>query len=120
MIPKVSTWLVAVLAGGALVAGCGSSNNSTSSSTSSSQSSTATSAQARQQAVEHCKHGIQALPSISASAKASLEQSCGKMASGSQTAQQEITKQVCVELVNASHIPAGAARERALAVCKAP
>ncbi len=67
-----------------------------------------------------CKHGIQALPSISASAKASLEKSCGKMASGSQTAQQEITKQVCVELVNASHIPAGAARERALAVCKAP
>ena len=117
MIPKLSTWLVVALAGGALVAGCGSSSNSTSSSQT---TATAAKGPTGQQAVELCKHSIQAQTAISASAKAKLEKACAKAASGTQAALQEVAKQECVELVNASHLPAGPARERALSVCKAP
>jgi len=71
-------------------------------------------------AVEACKHSIQAQPSIPASAKAKIEQACAKIASGTPAAVQEVVKTECVELVNATHVPAGPARERALSVCKAP
>lgn len=118
MILKRTTLLAVVLGGVALVAGCGSSSSTSSSQTN--PPTTVAKLPSGQQAVELCKHAIQQLSSISASAKARLEPSCGKAASGTQASQQQITKDVCVELVNASHIPAGAARERALTVCKAP
>ena len=118
MVPKLCTWLVIGLAGGALVAGCGSSSTST-------QTSVATTPAPRKlptgrQAVELCQHGIRTQPSISASAKTKLEKTCQKTASGSQAALQEVVKAVCVELVNSLHVPSGAAKERALSVCKAP
>src|ERR1039458_6084063 len=119
MILRRTTWLAFVLGGVALVAGCGSSSNSTSSSQTNPPAPVAKGPTGHQ-AVENCKHAIQKLPSISASAKARLEPSCEKAASGSQASQQQITKEVCLALVNASHIHAGVARERALAVCKAP
>jgi hypothetical protein len=117
MSPKRSTWLVVALAG-ALGAGCGSSSNSTSSSQAApTPPATAAKVPTGQQAVELCKHSIQVQPSLSASAKAKLEKTCGKAATGGQAAMEEVAKRVCVELVNASHVPAGQARERALAVC---
>ncbi len=132
---KLSTWLVVALAGGALVAGCGSSTSGSSTSGSStsgsstSGSSTSTSSQTAptatqgptgQQAVELCKRSVQAQTLISASAKVKLEKACAKVATGGQAARQEIAKEACIELVNATHLPAGPARERALSVCKAP
>jgi hypothetical protein len=156
MIRKLSTWLVVALAGGAFLAGCGSSSNSTSSSqtasppatTSSapagttSPSGTTSSAPARTtstaatpiprgattgpgvprnasptQVVAACKQSIQAQPTISASAKTKLEGICAK-AGGDRAALHRVAQEVCVELVNASRVPAGASKERALAVCK--
>jgi hypothetical protein len=107
------------LAGGALVAGCGSSSTSTQT-VSASTNPAAPKLPTGRQAVELCQHGIRVQPSISASAKTKLEKTCQKTASGSQAALQEVVKAVCVELVNASHLPSGAAKERALTVCKAP
>ena len=119
---KLSTWLVVALAGGAIFAGCGSSSKSSAGSQTTS-TSVATGpvalkpAQA-QQAVASCKHSIQAQSTISASEKAQLERTCEKAASGSSADLQKVAQEVCVGLVNASHIPAGTARERALTVCK--
>ncbi len=117
MIRMLSTWLAVALGGGALLAGCGGSSTSSSQSTPT-PTATAVKVPTGQQAVELCKHAVQVQPSISASAKSKLEQACGKAGSGGQAALQEVAKQVCVELVNASHIPAGAAKERALSVCR--
>jgi ABC-type phosphate transport system substrate-binding protein len=130
---KLSTWLLVALTGGAFVAGCGSSSNSTTSSqttptatvapgsTTTSGTTTTTlpltPAQAKQ-AVETCKHGVQAESSIPSSAKPKLEKTCEKAATGNTAAIRQVAEEACVLLVNASHIPAGAARERALAVCK--
>jgi hypothetical protein len=116
MIPKLSILLVVALGGGALLAGCGSSSPSSSQST----ASPARKGPTGRQAVELCKHGIQVTPGIPASAKPKLEQDCAKTASGGQAATQEVVKKVCEELVNASHIPTGAAKQRALSVCRAP
>ena len=143
---KLSTWLLVALAGGAFAAGCGSSSKS-SNSTSGSQTGTTrattpvgptapgeesitpgstttapapthfTPAQVKQ-AVSTCKHGVQADPAIPASAKAKLERTCEKVSSGNLNALRQVAQEACVELVNASHLPSGAAKQRALAVCK--
>jgi hypothetical protein len=116
MSSKLSTWLVVALAGGVLVAGCGSSSKSTSSSQTTA-ARPATPLNAQQRAA--CRRAIQTQSTISASAKAKLERRiCEKAPPSNQAAQQKEIQEACVELVNASHIPAGPARERALAVCK--
>ena len=117
MIPKLCTWLVIGLAGGALVAGCGSSSPSSQTGSATTTSPAPKPLPTGRTAVERCQHGIRAQPSISARAKTKLEKTCEKTASGSQAALHEVVKAVCVELVNASHLPSGVAKERALAVC---
>ncbi len=127
---KLSTWLLAVLAGGALVAGCGSSSTSTttlsgatttqSGGTSATTTTTAPlSPEQAKQAATTCKQGIQKESAIPQSAKAKLEQTCEKVASGgAEAALHQVAEEACVQLVDASHIPAGALRTRALSVCK--
>ncbi len=123
MTSKLSTWLLAALAGGALVAGCGSSSTSTST-TQSGGSGTATTPapltpEQAKQAASTCKKGIQKESAIPQSAKAKLEQTCEKVGTGgAEAALRQVAEEACVQLVNASHIPAGAARTRALSVCK--
>jgi hypothetical protein len=121
MILKLSTWLVVALAGGALLAGCGSSTSTTTSTAGATTPGPATTpltpAQA-QQAVSTCKHGVNSDAAIPASAKARLEKTCEKAASGDLSALRLVAQEACIELVNASHIPAGAARDRATALCK--
>ena len=118
---KLSTWLLAALAGGALVAGCGSSSTSTSTTQSGGSTPTSTAltpAQAKQAAAT-CKQGIQKESAIPQGAKAKLEQTCEKVGSGgAEAALHQVAEEACVQLVSASHIPAGAARTRALSVCK--
>ncbi len=119
---KLSTWLLAALAGGALVAGCGSSSTSTSTTQSGGSTATSTApltpAQAKQ-AAPTCKQGIQKESAIPQSAKAKLEQTCEKVGSGgAEAALHQVAEEACVQLVDASHIPAGAARTRALSLCK--
>ncbi len=119
---KLSTWLLAALAGGALIAGCGSSSTTTT--TTQTGGSTAATSPAplspeqAKQAATTCKQGIQKESAIPQSAKAKLEQTCEKVGSGgSEAALRQVAQEACVQLVNASHIPAGAARTRALSVC---
>jgi len=77
MTSKLSTWLLAALAGGVLVAGCGSSSTSTTTtqsggSTAATTASPLTPAQAKQ-AASTCKQGIQKESAIPSSAKGKLE-----------------------------------------------
>ena len=126
MTSKLSTWLLLALAGGAFVAGCGSSNNSTSSSQSTTTATTTaapavtplTPAQARK-AVSACKSTVQRQSSIPKSARGTLEKTCENAASsGSAAALGKVAEEACVDLINASHLPGGVIRERALATCK--
>jgi hypothetical protein len=136
---KLSTWLLVALAGGAFATGCGSSSNSTSSSqstpgaaaTSSAPAGSATPgaagstapatpltpAQAKQ-AVSTCKHGVQSQSAIPSGAKSKLEKTCEKAASGNPNALRKVAEEACIELINASHLPSGAVKQRALALCK--
>jgi hypothetical protein len=114
---KLSTRLVVALLGGALLVGCGSSSKSKTST-----NPAATGGQgsaARQltppQRVEACKRIVQAPSALPASTKAKLLKTCERVGT-STTAQHEVVHEACVAL--ASREPAGAARERALAICR--
>jgi hypothetical protein len=121
MMQKLSTLLVVVLAGGALAAGCGSSSSTTTTTQASSNQTfpkpppLSPAAVARAQAT--CKQKVQGEASLSPSEKAKLEQLCGKAQSTDPEAIRKATEEACVALLNASHVPAGVARERALALC---
>jgi hypothetical protein len=126
MVTRRSPLLVVVLLCGVLVAGCGSSSSSSSSTqaatTSSTPSTTATipggsSSQIVQSAVAACRAGV-AHAAVSASVKAKLETICNEAAKGNLNAAREAAKKVCVEIVNSSPIPAGAAKEAALSACQ--
>ena len=125
MTSKLSTWLLVALAGGAFIAGCGSSSTSTSTT----QSTPATTGPATgtspltpeqaKQAASTCKSGVQKESAIPHSVKGKLEKTCEKVASsGTANALRQVAQEACIQLVDASHIPAGAAKERALSVCK--
>jgi hypothetical protein len=109
---KLSTWLVVALAAGALMAGCGSSSSATA------PSGTAIPPANAQQAVASCEQAVRSQQTISASAKAKLEAICKKAAGGGQAGLQNVAREVCIELLDASHVPAGEQRVKALAACK--
>ncbi len=134
--------LVAVLLCGALVAGCGSSSSTTSSSTtastpattsttapstpapaattSSSPTTTPSSAVSAAGAAQYeaiCKSIIARAPTLSASVKAKVEGICSKAATGDLAGARAAAKEVCVEVINASPVPA-VDKEKALAGCK--
>jgi hypothetical protein len=69
-------------------------------------------------AVASCRHGVQSLPHLKQSIKEKLEEICQKAASGDVNAKRKAAQEACRELVNASPLPAGEARDRALAACK--
>ena len=69
-------------------------------------------------AVASCRHGVQSLPHLKQSVKEKLEEICQKAASGDVNAKRKAAQEACRELVNASPLPAGEARDRALAACK--
>ena len=136
MIRSRSSWLVGVLACGALIAGCGSSSSTTStqsstaSSTGAAPATTSTSSTpgkssapaltgaALTQAVTICKHQIKAQATLPASAKSKLEGVCEEAAKGNSVAVKKAAREVCEEVVNGAKVPAGASKEQALAACK--
>lgn len=129
MIPRLTTWLAVALTGGVLLTGCGSSTSttSTSQSTSTAAATTASSGTAVpavannpavQQAVAACKHGVQSASGLSSNTKAKIEGICDKAGSGDENAAKEAARELCIELVNASPLPAGSIKERAIAECK--
>ncbi len=135
-------WLIIVFIGGVLVAGCGNGNSTTSSqssstsapsstagtTTSSTPVSTATTSTSPTttpsgsagvaDAVAACKSVIKQEPTLSASVKAKVEGICNKAAGGDVAGARTAAKEVCIEIVNASPIPAGPIKEKALATCK--
>jgi hypothetical protein len=131
MIRRLSTSMLVALVSGALLAGCGSSSSSsttsgtTSGSTSSAPATSSTSTSgpssipAVASAVAACKRGVQAAPTLSSTTKSKLEGICDKAANGDQEAARKAAKEVCTEIVNSSPLPAGSAKDQALAACKA-
>jgi hypothetical protein len=67
-------------------------------------------------AIEQCKQSIDANPQVSDDIKSDLKALCDKAASGDAKDVAEATKQVCVKIVE-SAVPAGDARDQALAAC---
>jgi hypothetical protein len=126
MISKHSPALLTALACVALLAGCGSSSSSSSSTaktlgaTPTSPSSTPTTGPKNLSAasIERCKHGLNVLPNLPQKTKSRLESICEKAASGDAAAARAATREGCEEIIRASPLPAGAARDRALAGCK--
>jgi hypothetical protein len=135
MIGKRSPLFVVALLCGVLVAGCGSSSSSTTSGSTTS-GSTSTSAPASTatskstgttpnaataagvaQYVAACKSVIQHEPTLSADVKAKVEGICNKAANGDLEGARKAAKEVCIEVINASPIPA-AAKAQAVAACK--
>jgi hypothetical protein len=110
----------------ALLVGCGSSSSSstgsTDSSSSSGSSSTASTSSTKlpavSSAVASCKHGVEQLPTLRASTRARLVEICDKAGSGDPNATRKAAEEACREIVNASPLPAGSAKERALDGCK--
>jgi hypothetical protein len=111
---KLCPRVVPALAAALLIAGCGSGGGSTTTVT----SQTAVPPGNAQQAVASCEQAVRSQHTISASAKAKLEAICKKAGSGGQAGLQSVAHEVCIELLEASHVPAGAAKEKALAACK--
>jgi hypothetical protein len=138
--------LAVTLLCGALMAGCGSSNSSTTTSTapaktssaaattpttaSKSPTSTSTATTKPTQpaagtvpgatAAEYatvCKSIITQEPTLEASLKSKLEGICSKAANGDLAGARAAAKQVCVEVIKSTPIPA-ADKEKALAACK--
>jgi len=64
-----------------------------------------------------CKTIIQRAPTLSASVKTKVEGICSKAAHGDAAGARAAAKEVCVEVINASPVPA-AAKQQALAACK--
>jgi hypothetical protein len=145
MMRKMAPWLVVALvctalgvglAAGALVAGGGSGGGKTASSsshprtvtvvrtTSTAPTTAPASPTAAEQNVAHglaaCVDSLQGHVTLTASAIARLEAICARARSGDQAVRDEARKEACIELVNNLQIPAGPAREHALAICHAP
>ena len=110
---KLSTGAVVALLGGALLAGCGGGKSKTQAS---SATTTGSTGQLNpQQRVEACKRIVQAPSTLPASTKAKLLKTCERVGT-STLAERELVHEICIAL--ASRQPAGAPRERALAVCQ--
>ena len=132
MIRRRSSWLVAVLLCGALIAGCGSSSSSSTAASTASTGGTPASTSPSSttasplhlsgaqlaQAVAVCKQQIQSQSTLPAGAKGKLEAVCEKAARGDTGAVKQAAREICEEVVNNSKIPAGAAKEQALTACK--
>jgi hypothetical protein len=126
------TCLILALVGAALLAGCGGGSSSTASSQSSSTPSVTTSAPAAtsstpttgaggglavQQAVSSCRSVVKRATTLPANLKAKVEGICDKAASGDLNGARAAAKEVCVEVINSYPIPAGPAKDQALAAC---
>ncbi|MGO8907209.1 MAG: hypothetical protein ACLQMH_16550 [Solirubrobacteraceae bacterium] len=69
-------------------------------------------------AVAACKQALHEETTLPASAKQKLEGVCDKAGSGNAAEVRKAAEEVCVEVVRSSAVPAGPAKEEALAACK--
>jgi hypothetical protein len=104
--------VVVALLAGALLAGCGGGKSKTQASSAARTGSTGLTPQQR---VEACTRIVQAPSALPASTKAKLLKTCAKVGT-SPLAEHVLVHELCIAL--ASRQPAGAPRERALAICQ--
>ena len=131
---KLQVLLLAVVASGLIVAGCGDDDDdggggsdapaTTQESASPEASAEATedsgggaATGASQQAVEACKQSVNAQPQLSDDVKGDLEGICEDAASGDEEAVRNATKEVCVKIVEET-VPEGSARDQAKSACE--
>jgi hypothetical protein len=126
------TWLLVPLAAGVLLAGCGGSSSSSTSagtsstatgstapSTSSATSTTGTTtSSATAAAVESCRRGVKAIPTLPSSTRSKIEAICDKAANGDPGTIRTAAREVCEEIVRSSPLPEGSAKQHAIAGCK--
>jgi len=119
MVRLLSTWLLVSLVAVSMLAGCGSSSGSggTSKGSGTGTGSGAPKPPAVASAVASCKQGVQRWPSLPPNTRAKLYQICEKAGSGDKEAVRRATVEGCRALVNASPLPNGPAKRRALAGC---
>ena len=121
--------------GAALLAGCGSSSSSstaarqgsstvaTAATTSSSTTATAPSASSTQGSpseqakIAACKATLSTQRGLPTAIRTKLEGDCVKVAGGDKAALKRAVREVCEAIIRTSALPAGPARERALAAC---
>jgi hypothetical protein len=119
---------VAALVVAAAIGGCGSSagsssntisapSNSTPAPTASTTRSVPAKAPAGSSQTASCKHGVEELSTLPAATKAKLLAICEKASGGDAAAARKAAAEACRELVNASPLPAGTTKDRALASC---
>ena len=72
-----------------------------------------------QAAVAACKQTTSRRRPLPAGAKTKLEAVCAKAANGDTSSVKAAAREVCEEVIKTSAVPAGPAREQALAACKA-
>jgi hypothetical protein len=122
----VCGWLGLALAGALLLAGCGHAGSGTATSTGGAASTAATGTSttgpgaSREQTATACLQAIAKASGIAPSVKPHLVQICEQAASPDAATRRKAAHAACVELVVAANIPAGPAREHALAICNAP
>jgi hypothetical protein len=125
MTARLLTLLATAVLGGALLAGCGGGSKSSSQTTTTATTPPAASTPGSgltgaglAQAIAQCKAAVQAEKALPADAKQKLDAVCPAAAKGENGPVKRVAEEVCSNVIKGSAIPAGPAREQALAACK--
>jgi hypothetical protein len=110
--------VAAVLACGALAAGCGGGddNNSSGGGDNNGSGGGSISNPQTKQAVAQCKQSVDQASQLSSSVKSDLKDICEKAGKGDESAVRKATREVCVKIVE-QNVPAGPARDQAKQAC---
>jgi hypothetical protein len=123
MIRRHFAWAFAALAVAAPLAGCGSSSSSSTTASSTSPLATTSSGatpapSSSSSAIQTCLEGVKRLPSLKADTRERLEAICHRGGNGDSEEARKAAVEACEQLVEASPLPAGAAKDKSLAACK--
>jgi hypothetical protein len=111
MTRRLNLLVVAVLASGALAAGCGGGDDNGDGDNS------GVPAGDVKQAEANCKRQVDQAQGLSGDVKSDLKKSCEAAARGDEDAVRKATRNVCVKIVE-QNVPAGPARDQAVDACK--
>jgi hypothetical protein len=111
--------LVAMLACGALAAGCGGGDddNGGGGGSNGSSGSSGSSNPSVQQAVDSCKQSVDSAQGLKADTKKELKDLCEKAGEGDESEVRKASQDVCVKIVEDT-VPAGPARDQSIDACK--
>jgi hypothetical protein len=112
---KLYLLLVALLACGALAAGCGGGDDNGDGG--GSNGSSGSSNQNVQQAVDSCKQSVDSAQGLKSDTKNELKDLCEKAGEGDESEVRKASQDVCVKIVEDT-VPAGPARDQSIDACK--